>query len=79
MIKLISSVRTLRARCIYRHPLVMFEIGKYYGFVKYADFTSFSVYKTVTVEPYYATRLLDECCVMVIEGKEGLIAVFEVC
>lgn len=74
-----KTMTILRARCIYRHPLVMFEVGKYYAFEKYADYASFSVYKPVVAEWCYATRLLDECSVLVIEDKTGLLAVFEVC
>lgn len=74
-----DCVPALRARCIYSNLLVPFEVGKHYKFAKHADYTSFSVYKPVGVSSCYATRLLDECCVLVIEGKDGLFAAFEVC
>lgn len=74
-----NAVPALRARCIYRLPLTPFEVSRVYEFAKHADYTSFSVYKPLGVESCYATRLLDECSVIVIEDNKGAIAVFVVC
>lgn len=68
----------LRARCIYS-KLSLFCTGKDYGFLKLSEFSSFSVYKPVAAEWCYASRLLDQCSVLVIEDKNGLLAAFEVC
>jgi hypothetical protein len=73
-----KTMTILRARCIYS-KLTLFHVGKDYGFSKISEFTSFSVYKPVAAEWCYATRMLDECSVLVIENKDGLLAVFEVC
>ena len=68
----------LRALCIYS-TVSLFDAHKYYDFNKIAVFTSYSVYKAKGVEYGYATRLLDECSALVIESKNGLLAVFKVC
>ena len=73
-----NPVKVIRARCIYS-KLTLFRVGKDYGFAKQSEFSSFSVYKPVEAEWCYATRLLDECSVLVIEDKSGLLAAFEVC
>lgn len=74
-----KTINTLRARCIYRRPLTPFEPFRVYEFAKHADHASFSVYNPIGVESSYATRLLDECSIIVIEDTKGAIAVFEVC
>lgn len=76
-----KTMTILRARCIYS-KLAAFDVLKHYKFGKYADYASFSVYKPIVgVETgnCYATRLLDECGVLVIEGVREVLAVFEVC
>ena len=74
-----KAVPGLRARCIYRRPLTPFDPFRVYEFAKHADYASFSVYKPIGVESCYATRLLDECSIIVIEDTKGAIAAFEVC
>lgn len=74
-----ENIPSLRALCIYRRPLTPFKPFMVYEFVKYADYSSFSVYKPIGVDSCYATRLLDDSGAIVIEGTKGVVAVFEVC
>lgn len=73
-----DAVPALRARCLYS-KVPRFKMHQYYGFTKYADYLSYSVYMPIGIVGCYATRLLDECSVIVIEDNNGVIAVFEVC
>lgn len=72
-----NTVKVVRARCIYS-KVTLFDVYKYYDFKKVVDRPSFSIYKAVGVEFGYASRLLDECGVLVIESGCEVLAVFEV-